>query len=131
MLRVISLIAVLLLSGCDSSSSDSETEQDYSGIYDLVSVDGLTLPALVDGDTFSSGTATLSTNDSFELSLTLSPNGGNQRTFSISGTYSIDGTNVSYIYNDEDEAGEVDTGTLNGDVLTLDSAGTLFAYSKR
>jgi len=139
MLRSISLILLLLLIGCDSGSNDAEPEQDHVGTYDLHAVDGATLPASIGPDpddlleqnidTFLSGTATLRLNESFDLALTVSTNGNEAQTFTISGTYTLNGQNISYSYASGD--GEVDSGRLNGETLTLISGGITFSFLKQ
>lgn len=134
-MSVLTLTLALALTACFESSTDPEGENgDIAGDWTLVTLDGATLPVVVDTDggvttTLTSSTLELSSSDraKFEGSLTVSNGSSSQnQSYTRNGRYVRDGNTLGFEMEDGDAIG-----TLNGDQLTVvDDDGTTFVFEK-
>ncbi|HVE79521.1 MAG TPA: lipocalin family protein [Gemmatimonadaceae bacterium] len=132
---VVPMLASLALGGCGGGGGDDATgPAEVAGVYDLVSVNGRTLPAvaieiegyrlellsseltLQAGGTYSETTQLRETEDG---TTTDSP-------FSTTGTYAVSGSRITLT----DEDGDSVTGTVSGDRITLAEQGVTLVYER-
>jgi hypothetical protein len=129
---------VLLLAGC-SSTSDPFTPEGVAGDYTLTSVNGLSLPAEVsiteEGWTFTmtffEGNLTVNADGTYSLSLTQEYPGENapvEEIYTETGTYTLSDPSTITVTSSEDP--ETFSGTLVGNVLTVNVDGIVFVFTK-
>ncbi len=113
MRRLLPFLAAMSVLACDTG---------VSGIYDLVSVNGEELPftfEIFGPATITSGSLTLS-DSTFTATLTSYDGDGDPETFNLSGTFTLDESNVIHFTpgpeSDDDEPFE---GTWDGDQITV------------
>ena len=131
-------LLVLLLSalslgfqGCGSDSTGPD-EPDWVGSYALETVEGSALPVVLlqignDKIEVTTGSVTLNEDQTFSTNMTYRvTEAGSVSTGSDSqvGSFTKNGTALRFNYSD----GTQDTGSLNGEILTLTSEGVTFVF---
>ena len=127
-------VAALLLTGC----SDAFSPESVSGFYDLVSIEGESLPttsttyygALPITATFSAGSITLNENSTFGLSFDVTfvwIGEEMSTTITDAGTFTlVEPSTIQFTGNETGEFG----GTLDGDRLTVISGGDSMVFER-
>lgn len=121
----------LLACGSDSSGP---SEPDWVGTYDLQTVEGTEVPAVIlqvgnDVLEIVSGSVRMNEDQTFSTNATYRLTEGSEVTTSTdsqNGSFTKNGSAVRFNYSD----GTQDTGSLNGKVLTITSEGITFVFQK-
>ncbi len=112
-----------LLPACGDDPMEPET---IFGLYTLVTVNGEALPFEVQpGNEIIAASIQLNSDGTYSLSSTQDLGGGGPETSTETGTFTVDGSTVTFL-------GERDsfTGTVSGDTLTIADNGNTFVYRK-
>jgi hypothetical protein len=103
---------------------------DFSGIYTLITVNGLKLPAKVSHEgaalEIRSGTFTITTDGKCASQMTFLPPSGREATVNTKATYSRQGSVLKMQWQN---AGTT-TGTVEGNRFTMENEGMVFVYTK-
>jgi hypothetical protein len=133
MFRKLMLATIVLAAAC----GESPTEPALSGIYDMVAVEGVSLPAAIPGGidgvpaTVTGGSVALGSDHtvSADLHVTLqSGSSASETVFTLSGTYSI-GSDTVYMH--DATTGQVVPAVISGSRLTARLEGLAFAFDRR
>jgi len=123
------LVVGLFLVACNQGSETAEPS-DHTGTYSLVSIDGNELPYTPShaggAPQVLSSTLTLNADGTFHMSMSYGTESGNPVSREFNGTYTREDSSFRLQW----EGAGVTTGTLEGDTLTIDNEGLLFAYRK-
>ena len=125
-LLLILLLLGLWLPACSQASGPS----DPTGTYRLVNIDGNALPYAPPHEGGApqvvSSTLTLNADGTFRMSMSYATTPGNSISRDFSGTYTREGAVLTMLWKG---AGKT-TATFQGNTLTLNNEGILFAYQK-
>ena len=124
----LALIAISALPGCKVKSA-ATAEINPAGIYNLVSVDGKTLPCAVahaGSPTVKSGVFTFNADGTCASKIVMSTPSGSEVTREEKATYICEGSKLTMKWTG---AGTT-TGNLAGDTFTMNNEGIVFAYRK-
>jgi hypothetical protein len=101
-----------------------------AGVYNLVSVDGKTVPASVshEGATLQvrSGAFTINADGTCSSKLIFVPPSGTEETREVSATYTRDGSKLTMQW----KGAGTTVGTIDGKTFTMDNEGMVFVYRK-
>ncbi len=125
-LLLVSLVLGLWLPACNQASEPSE----LTGAYRLVNIDGHELPYTPSHEGGApqvvASTLTLNADGTFRMSMSYGTTPGNSISRDFSGTYTSEGAVLNMLWKG---AGKT-TATFQGNTLTLNNEGILFAYQK-
>jgi hypothetical protein len=133
MLAIVCTAATVLLAGCDSGDTTVPTQNAVSGTWNLTTVNGSPLPFTIQSTPkieVVSDQLVVSANGTFtESTQTRTTNGTTITTQTIpdAGTYSLNGTAATFIFND----GTTGAGTVSGNTLTVAMTGVSLVYQKQ
>jgi hypothetical protein len=123
------LAAAVLLCGCGKTSLRS-TGPDPSGVYALISVNAMKVPASVTHEgaklQVRSGTFTINADGTCDSKIVFVPPSGIESTRKVKATYTQEGTKLRMKW----EGAGITTGTIHGDTFTMNNEGMVFAYQK-
>jgi hypothetical protein len=133
MLAIVCTAATVLLAGCDSDDTTGPTQSSVAGTWNLTTVNGSALPYTLQPTpkieilsdqlvVSANGTFTESTQIRFTNGTTVTT-----ETIPDAGTYSLNGTSATFIYND----GSTGAGTISGNTLTVAAPGLSLVYQKQ
>ena len=135
MRRMLAIVctAAVFLAGCDSDDTTGPTQSSVAGTWNLTTVNGSPLPFTIQttpkievvsdqlvvsaNGTFTESTQTRTTNGTTVTNQTI-PDGG---------TYSLNGTAATFIFND----GTTGAGTISSTTLTVALPGLSLVYQKQ
>ena len=127
-IAAIALLAITALSGCKSRSTASAGVNPV-GLYNLVSVDGKTLPCSVahaGSPTVKSGVFTFNADGTCASKIIMSTPSGSEVTREVKATYTCEGSKLTMKW----AGAGTTTGTLTNDSFTMNNEGIVFAYRK-
>ena len=133
MLAIVSTAAAVLLAGCGSDNSTNPTQAQVAGTWNLTTVNGSPLPFTIQATPkieVVSDQLVVSTNGTFtETTQTRTTNGTTvtNQTVPDGGTYSLNGTAATFIFND----GSTGAGTVSGTTLIVAFPGVSLDYQKQ
>ena len=133
MLTTAFTIATVLLAGCDSDDTTGPSQNSVSGTWNLTTVNGSALPFTLQSTPkieVLSDQLVVSANGTFTESTQLRFTNGtvvSTQTITDAGTYSLNGTAATFIYND----GTTGAGTVSGNTLTVAEPGLSLVYQKQ
>jgi hypothetical protein len=114
--------------GTDKLAANSKA--DISGVYALVTVNGLKLPAKISHEgavlEVRSGTFTITADGKCTSKMTFVPPSGREATVNTRATYTPQGPSLNMQW----EGAGTTTGTVNGNTFTMENEGMVFVYSK-
>lgn len=118
-------VAALLLVACN------QQVQDYSGTYNMVSIDDNALPYAPthqgqQGPEIVSGSLTLNMDGTFAMTMSYRLPSGELGANELKGTYTVEGSDFRLHW----EGAGVTPGTLDGDRFTFNNEGMVFAFQK-
>ena len=120
---------VLFISACQRQQTTANTG-DPAGVYNLVSVDGKTVPASVthEGATLQvrSGAFTINADGTCSSKMIFVPPSGTEATQEVSATYTKDGSKLTMQWKG---AGKT-VGSIDGNTFTMENEGMVFVYRK-
>ncbi len=120
------VVVALWLAAC----SQADNSGDFTGTYELVTIDGHELPYTPTHEGGApevlSSTLILDADGTFRMSMTYGTASGNSMERDFSGTYTVDGAALRFVW----EGAGVTSGTLEGDTVTIVNEGIPFAYQK-
>jgi hypothetical protein len=122
---------VLAVPACNSDSS-TEVEGSVAGTYTVQTIDGHTLPYVVDGESQDAGTLVLKADNTYTVHLTGHVvAGGANISFDDHGTYTVDADGRLVLHSQTD-ATDTTAGTISGSTITLtdDDNGTVYVLKK-
>ena len=125
--------AVVLLAGCDSNDGTGPTQNAVSGTWNLTTVNGTSLPFVIQSTPkieLTGEQLAVSGNGTFnQASQVRTTSGGTATTQTVSdaGTYSLNGTAATFIFND----GTTGAGAVSGNLLTVTKLGRSYEYTKQ
>jgi hypothetical protein len=103
---------------------------DLVGVYDLISVDGISVPASISHDgvmlEVRSGKFTINADGTCSSNTVFVPPAGEEIAREVSATYTKDGSKLTMQWQG---AGKT-VGTIEGNTFTMDNEGTVFVYRK-
>jgi len=124
------LVTGLFLFACQQMPT-TVSDVDSTGIYNLISVDGLEVPANVShGDVplrVSSGTFTIKANGTCISRIVFGMPSGDKMTREVKATYTRKGSKLRMQW----EGAGTTEGTVEGDSFTMDNEGMIFIYKKK
>jgi len=125
------LVMLVALTGCKRISQTETVANAPAGIYTLITVDGLKLPATVSHDghdiTVHSGTFTINADKTCVSKNVFSPPSGKKVTREVKATYTQEGSTLDMQWIG---AGRT-TGTVKGNTFTMNNEGMIFSYKKQ
>jgi len=129
-IMTICLVVVgLALAGCGAGAKVSKDGPDPAGVYTLVTVDGLEMPATVShgGEVVvHSGVFTIKADGTCKSETVFGPPSGNKSTRTVSATYTQNGSRLNMKW----EGAGRNYGTVEGDTFTMYNEGMVFLYKK-
>lgn len=134
-LTKVAAVAVLALSAaCGGGGDDGFDPISIAGTYNLQTIDGQAPPVVVYEEPafkveITSGNFILAAGGSFTTTVVwrlTEDNVATTETESFPGTYTVNGSTVTFNYSD----GDTDTATLAGNTLTFNDAGTTAVFQK-
>ena len=131
-------ICIIASSGCSTTKNDSravetgaiqETLNDVSGRYELIAVNGATIPATVSHDgtdiKVHSGVFEIKADGTCSSKTVFTPPSGGKVTRKVNATYTRNGSNLVMQW----EGAGTTTGTIEDETFTMDNHGIIFVYS--
>ena len=133
MLAIVCTVATVLVAGCDSVEATVPTDNAIAGTWSLSTVNGAPLPYTIQstpkielvGDQL-----VVSANGTFTVSTQLRITNGTTvttQTVADGGTYSVNGTAATFIFN----GGTTGDATVSGNTLTVVEPGVSLVYQKQ
>jgi hypothetical protein len=123
------LAAALLLAGC-GNNANSVNIANPTGVYTLVSVNGSNVPTTISHEgaklEVRSGSFTFNANGTCSSKMVFVPPTGTEATRVVNATYTRDGSNLRMKW----ERAGLTTGSLQGDIFTMNNEGMVLAYRK-
>ena len=120
------LLVGLWLAAC----SQADNSGDFAGTYELATIDGHPLPYAPahsgGAPEVLSSALTLAGDGTFHMSMSYRTTPGNSVSRDFSGTYTIDGATLSFVW----KGAGVTPGTLEGNTVTIQNEGVQFTYRK-
>lgn len=120
------LLLVLALVACKGSTEPSPLT--VAGYYQLLSIDGQSIPATIDGYTTKGGGLTIALDSGWTVGDTTQAGVFGADTFKWGGVVDVSGS--SYVFKDSLRIGTRYTGTISGDIFTLTSSRT-YRYQRK
>jgi len=133
MLAIVCTAATVLLAGCDSNDTTGPSQNPVAGTWNLTTVNGTPLPFTIQAtpkiEVTSDQLVVLANGTFTESTQTRTTNGTTvtMQTIPDGGTYSLNGTNATFIFND----GTTGAGTVSGNTLTVAIPGISLLYQKQ
>jgi hypothetical protein len=133
MLSIVCTVATVLLAGCDSNDTTGPTQNSVAGTWNLTTVNGSPLPFTLQATPkieVLSDQLVVSANGTFTESTQLRFTNGtivSTQVVTDAGTYSLNGTAATFIYND----GTTGAGTVSGNTLTVAEPGLSLVYQQQ
>jgi len=134
---MLTLAAMLVaLTGCEMTNGSKETVEtsadmnDIAGVYTLLAVDGINVPATVSHGNHQvmvySGTFTINADRTCSCETIFGPPAGEKHTRNVDATYTLTGSTLNMKWKG---AGWTE-GTVKDDTFTMNNEGMIFSYKK-
>lgn len=125
------VLFVFYLTGCATTGDNKADRNDPTGVYTLVAVNGIKLPAgVLHGETeikVHAGTFTIKADGTCSTQTVFGPPSGNTVTREVSATYTQEGSTLKMQWQG---AGRTE-GTIQGDSFDMNNEGMIFSYKKQ
>ncbi len=129
-ISAVCLLCVSFLTGCVATDGNDAPQNDPTGAYTLVTVDGAKLPASVSHGEVAievhAGTFTINADGTCSTKTIFGLPSGDPVTREVSGTYTQEGSTLKMQWQG---AGRTE-GTIKGDTFSMNNEGMIFSYEK-